>query len=288
MMTGTDGSDNQPRRRPRRAAAGSDGASEATPRRFGQAEIDGLIPVLGETPPRPRTGPFATVEELAELLTSASIVEPVYAHAFAPAAPMARLSAQRDSLALLDATRALNDAEARGNFRIPGTGVELIPFAQCRKCKTQHSQGDLDRYYRSPPPDNRLGRREQMREDTRFRCKKCRAIFLPTLVVVDGRPVTEFQYLCRIQTAHAIERYLWESTGRPVLTRNPASVMRRAGQQAIANDVCLGDLRARPTLIANMLQYTPPQFVRSLITGANLQRPEPLYGAWFPTRTAAG
>ena len=49
---------------------------------------------------------------------------------------------------------------------------------------------------------------------------------------------------------------------------------------AIRNDVSLNEMSVKPTLISNLLQYTPANLVLNLIDGSNVQKGDVLFGAW--------
>jgi hypothetical protein len=50
--------------------------------------------------------------------------------------------------------------------------------------------------------------------------------------------------------------------------------------RAIQNDVLLKQMSSRPTLISNLLQYTPAKLALNLIDGNNFQKGDVLFGAW--------
>jgi hypothetical protein len=47
--------------------------------------------------------------------------------------------------------------------------------------------------------------------------------------------------------------------------------------KAIKNDVFLKDLEKKPTLISNMLQYTPINLIKNLIDGTNVEKEDLLF-----------
>jgi hypothetical protein len=123
----------------------------------------------------------------------------------------------------------------------------------------------------------------QYREDTRAFCNECGAYFLPALVIADGTPKNEVQFLCRVQTANTIESF-YRNKGKEVLSAKKENIMKRdeGGKtlRAIRNDVSLKQMSPKPTLISNLLQYTPANLVLNLIDGSNLQKGDVLFGAW--------
>ena len=52
------------------------------------------------------------------------------------------------------------------------------------------------------------------------------------------------------------------------------------GNKAVMNDVILSDMVENPTLIANMLQYTPANLALNLMDGSNIEKGDVLYGWW--------
>ena len=50
--------------------------------------------------------------------------------------------------------------------------------------------------------------------------------------------------------------------------------------RAVLNDVLLKQLSPKPTLISNLLQYTPANLALNLIDGSNIQKGDVLFGAW--------
>ena len=46
------------------------------------------------------------------------------------------------------------------------------------------------------------------------------------------------------------------------------------------DDVFIKDMEARPTLITNLLQYTPAKYVINIIDGSNYRKQDPLFGDW--------
>jgi hypothetical protein len=142
----------------------------------------------------------------------------------------------------------------------------------------------LKDYYLNPKPDNTFSNRaKQYRLDTRVFCSECNTYFLPALVISDGTPKNEVQFLCRAQTANAIEVF-YRNKGKEVLSAKKENILKKQANgkiiKAILNDVSLNQLSAKPTLISNLLQYTPANLALNLIDGSNLQKGEVLFGLW--------
>jgi hypothetical protein len=132
----------------------------------------------------------------------------------------------------------------------------------------------------NPKPDTRYKNRAwQSREDTRFYCNVCNTYFLPSLIITDGTPRNEVQFLCRTQTIDAVEKYFFQNNIR-VLTKKNKNIIQKGGLKAIRNDVFLKDLETKPTLISNILQYTPINLMRNLIDGTNIEKGDLLFNQW--------
>jgi hypothetical protein len=116
---------------------------------------------------------------------------------------------------------------------------------------------------------------DQFRNDTRVFCAGCGTYFLPALVIADGTPKTETQFLCRTQTMCAIEDF-YEKKGIKVLSRNRENKVRRQRKcTGILNDVLIKEMEESPALIANLLQYTPANLALNLLDGSNVRKGDP-------------
>ena len=175
-----------------------------------------------------------------------------------------------------------NAEQGMGNVKIPNTNISLINYSVCPKCGKVFSFKDLGEYYRQPKSDSRFSSRaEQARNDTRICCPDCDTWFLPALIIVDKTPRNEMQFLCRNQTMDTVESYFM-AMGKQVLTKKRANILTDSatGKKAIKNDVPLNEMEQKPTLIANMLQYTPANLAINLIDGTNIEKGDVLYGWW--------
>jgi hypothetical protein len=173
-----------------------------------------------------------------------------------------------------------NNELGMGNVKIPNTNIKLINYSVCPKCGRVFNFKELADYYVNPRPDPRFKSAvEQYRQDTRVWCSECGAYFLPALILSDGTPRSEVQFLCRTQTMDAIEVF-FESQKKPVLTRNPQNIVIRGGVKNVRNDVSLWRLESKPALMINLLQYTPAKFALNLIDGTNIQKNDFLFGGW--------
>lgn len=197
--------------------------------------------------------------------------------------PAPRFFEDANAESVLADIEALNRKHGVSDVVVPGTAVKLVNYTYCPKCRTVHSRRDVLTYFSNPkPPEDRLiPRRQQLRGDARVACKSCGEMFLPSLLVVDGKPTSECPFLGTLQTIDAIEVVYLRRYKRKVLTRNPQNVLMRRGRRVVRNDVMVGDLMDHPTLIANLVLHTPPRLVEPLLLGRNLEREDPLMGLTF-------
>jgi len=181
---------------------------------------------------------------------------------------------------ILSEIKSKNEKEGYGNVKIPNTNITLINYSFCPKCKKIYSFNDLKNYYLNPKVDTNFKNRiMQYREDTRVCCNVCDTYFLPSLIISDGTPKNEVQFLCRVQTMNAIERYFLENNIK-VLTRKKENAIQKGELKGIKNDIYLKDLEKKPTLISNMLQYTPVKLIMNLIDGTNVEKGDILFNEW--------
>jgi hypothetical protein len=195
---------------------------------------------------------------------------------------MCRLSDSKRGESLLADIEQKNAEQGMGNAQIPNTNIRLINYSVCPVCGKIFSFKDLAEYYRHPETDTRFkSPGEQARNDTRVKCNDCKTWFLPALIIVDKTPINEVQFLCRNQTMNAVEKF-FISKGKKVLTRNQINILTDPanGLKAVMNDVVLGDMAEKPTLITNMLQYTPANLALNLMDGSNIEKGDVLYGWW--------
>jgi hypothetical protein len=179
---------------------------------------------------------------------------------------------------LLEDIKQKNKEQGYGNVKIPDTNIMLINYSFCPNCKTIFSFKEITDYYMNPRPDQRYkNRAHQYREDTRVYCNNCGIYFLPSLVISDGTPKNEVQFLCRTQTIDAVEKY-FSRRNINVLTKNRKNIIQEGGLKAIKNDVSIKDLDKKPTLITNIIQYTPFNLIINFINGANVEKGELLFG----------
>jgi hypothetical protein len=181
---------------------------------------------------------------------------------------------------LLEDIKKRNEEQGRGNIRIPNTGIMLTNYSFCPNCKTIFGFEEITDYYMNPHPDQRYKNRAyQYREDTRVYCNNCGIYFLPSLIISDGTPKNEVQFLCRVQTINAVEKY-FSRKNINVLTKNRKNIIQRGNLRAIKNDVFIKDLDEKPALITNIIQYTPFNLIMNLIDGTNVEKEDLLFNEW--------
>ncbi|MEM7184810.1 MAG: hypothetical protein AAF518_28200 [Spirochaetota bacterium] len=180
---------------------------------------------------------------------------------------------------ILDTIRKQNKKNNFGNIKIPNTDIEFINYSYCPNCSTIYNFKELLQYYDKPKPNDKFkDQNEQLRFDTSVHCKVCATIFLPTLVIVDENPLSEVQFLCRMQTIEAIESFFYKKRRKRVLSRNPDNLVEIEEKKYVLNDVLLKDLAAKPALIMNLLQYSPIDFRLRMIEGTNVEAKDYLFG----------
>jgi ribosomal protein L32 len=173
-----------------------------------------------------------------------------------------------------------NAEQNMGNVVIPNTKIKLINYSVCPKCKSVFSFKDLMDYYKNPKPDPEYKNRgDQLREDTRVCCSECGEYFLPALVISDGTPQNEVQFLCRVQTVHAVEKF-FKGKGQQVLSQKKRNVFIENNIITIRNNVDIKQMETKPTLISNMLQYTPANLIPNFLDGSNIKKGDILFGKW--------
>ena len=181
---------------------------------------------------------------------------------------------------ILEDIKRKNEKQGYGNIIIPNTNIMLINYSFCQTCKTNYSYKEIIDYYKNPIHDLRFkDRANQFRKDTRVYCNNCNTYFIPSLIISDGTPKNEVQFLCRIQTIDAVEEYFYQQNIK-VLTRKQRNIVKKGKLKAIMNDVLIKDLESKPTLITNIIQYTPYNCIASLIDGTNIEKGDILFNEW--------
>jgi hypothetical protein len=185
----------------------------------------------------------------------------------------------------LEQIRKRNEMDDAGNIRIPNTNIELVNYSYCPNCKKVYSFNDLMDYFNKPVTSRSFTNMvEQMRNDTSVCCDTCKKYFIPTMLVVDEKPISEFQFLCRMQTIQAIETFYFKKWKRNVLTRNTKNRINVGNKKYILNDILLSELSEKPTLILNLLQYSPVELRLRMLDGKNIEANDYLFSSvdYFP------
>lgn len=161
--------------------------------------------------------------------------------------------------------------------------LELLNYSRCPSCGKIFSQRDLIAYYNRPFVPEGYVLLDIKRQDNRVRCD-CGTFFVPALVIVENDRMTDTAYLCRLQTAQAIEDLYERETKRPVLSRRnenfvlvpgaPGTVHRRGGREynRLVLDVEPEMLSRAPAILMNFLQYTPVRDSVRWLEGAANER----------------
>jgi len=230
--------------------------------------------------------PLRTIADFETFLTERRPSEEPYggftSHDFMADVTMCHFFGSEKAESLLADIEQKNAEQGMGNVQIPNTNIRLINYSVCPLCGRIFSFKELADYYRHPETDSRFSSPgDQARNDTRVRCSDCKTWFLPALVIADGTPKNEIQFLCRNQTMDAVEKF-FDEKGKKVLTKVRSNILTDTakGFKAVKNDVTLGEMEEKPTLIANMLQYTPANLALNMIDGSNVEKGDVLYGWW--------
>jgi len=225
-------------------------------------------------------GSFENVEVFEEYLTNRQFAPEKPYGIFDKDVSVCRFFDSGKNENILEDIKRKNEEQGHGNVTIPNTNITLINYSFCHNCKTIFSFKELVNYYANPKPDQRYNdRAHQYREDTRVYCSNCGSYFLPSLVISDGTPRNIVQFLCRVQTIDAVEQYFNKMNIR-VLTKKKENIVRRGNLTGIKNDVYINDLVEKPTLITNIVQYTPINLIMNLIDGTNVEKGDLLFDEW--------
>jgi len=243
-----------------------------------QDEIDQLLTAIdaGDT----RGGGFESVEAFEKYLTKREFHPEKPYGIFDKDVSICRFFDSKNNDNLLTDIKKKNEEQGLGNIKIPNTDILLINYSFCPKCKTTYGFKEIMDYYKKPKPDTRYkNAAHQLRNDTRVFCHNCDTYFIPSLIISDGTPKKEVQFLCRVQTIDAVEKYMLSNSIK-VLTRQESYVVYKDGLRAIKNDVLIMDLEEKPTLITNIIQYTPFNLILNFIDGTNVEKGDLLFDEW--------
>jgi hypothetical protein len=245
-----------------------------------QEEIDQLLTAISDG--RDSRAAFESIEAFEEYLTKRKHTPEKPYGIFDKDVSICRYFNSGNNDNLLADIKKKNEEQGLGNIKIPNTDITLINYSFCPKCKTIYSFRDVVNYYRNPKPDVRYkNKANQFRNDTRVYCDNCDTYFLPSLIVSDGTPKNEVQFLCRVQTIEAVEKYML-SKNIKVLTEKEGNIVYKDGfrLKAIKNDVSIKDLEKKPALITNIIQYTPFNKIMNFIDGTNVKKGDLLFDEW--------
>jgi hypothetical protein len=240
-----------------------------------QDEIDQLLTAVGTSKPA-----LANIEYFEEYLTKRQFIPEKPYGIFDKDISICRFFNSNNNENLLEDIKRKNEKQGYGNIKIPNTNITLINYSFCPNCKTIFSFKEIIDYYRKPRFDQRyINHANQYREDTRVYCNNCGIYFLPSLIISDGTPKNEVQFLCRAQTIDTVEKY-FINKNISVLTKNKHNIVQNGIYRAIKNDVYIKDLDEKPTLITNIIQYTPLKYIMNLLDGTNVEKGDLLFAEW--------
>jgi hypothetical protein len=241
-----------------------------------QEEIDGLFDVIEDV------DDFINIDNLDDYLMNRSkdIDEKKYG-IFEKNVAVSRFSTTENSENILDEIYEKNKSNKMGNKKIPNTNIELVNFSQCPFCKRVWSMKGLSEYYKKPYIEKGISAKVIAREDTTIYCS-CNNRFNPSLLVMDGTPKNELQFLCRMQTVDAIEKFYIDSFNKKVLTKTE-NIKRKNGVVAIPSNILIEELYQRPALIINYIQYSSAELILDFIESQNMN--QLLYGQKFVAKS---
>ncbi|MBF0103053.1 MAG: hypothetical protein HQK77_19315 [Desulfobacterales bacterium] len=177
---------------------------------------------------------------------------------------------------ILDNIKLKNEKSGMGNIHIPNTKIRLINYSYCPQCKKVFSFKDLLLYYHNPRQVEGYDIEFILRNDSRVFCKDCNAYFLPSMIIeYNGEAKLEMELICRTQLIHFLEQFYWLKYHRTVLTQKKENIL---PDNKIRNDIFIGDLVNKPTLILNMLKYSQYQLGLNFILGKNIEHKDILFG----------
>jgi hypothetical protein len=150
-----------------------------------------------------------------------------------------------------------------------------------------HDNKGLMNYYRKPSPDPVFKTLvDQYKYDTRVKCPECGAYYLPAIVITDGNPQNECQFLCRTQTIVSIEEFYSSKFEKKVLTANKKNKMiLDENSYGIRVDIKMNELKTKPALITNFLQYSPAYQMLNFINDESYEKADCLYDMKYSLET---
>jgi hypothetical protein len=242
-----------------------------------QEEIDQLLTAIGSGD---SVNSFENIEAFEDYLTKRKLVQEKPYGIFDKDITICRFFNNEKNENILEDIKRKNEEQGFGNIKIKNTNIMLINYSFCPNCKTIFSFKEVTDYYKNPKPDSKYKNRStQYREDTRVYCNNCDNYFIPSLIISDGTPKNEVQFLCRVQTIDAVEKY-FSNKHINVLSRKKENIIEKNGLKAIKNDVYIKDLYEKTTLITNIIQYTPFNLIMNIIDGTNVKKNDLLFDEW--------
>ncbi|AEF86298.1 hypothetical protein TREPR_1881 [Treponema primitia ZAS-2] len=246
----------------------------------GTLNQDEIAQLLTAINPEPMFSNIENMEDLSQYLTNRKPPEDAYG-LYTHDVTTLKFFDNKNSEKILADIEQKNEEQGMGNRKIPGTKIKLINYSYCPKCNTIYSMSDLMTYYANPKEDPQFKNiKEQCRQDTRVCCHECSTYFLPTLIISDGTPKNEIQHLCRVQTIHGIEVFYKTVFKKPVLSKSRRNIVQYKNTRNIWSDILLKELTPKPTLIGNLIQYSPANCIINLVEGTNIKNGDFLYGGW--------
>lgn len=100
---------------------------------------------------------------------------------------------------------------------------------------------------------------------------------MPALIISDGTPRNQTQFLCKLQTLHNVENFYKKRFNKLVLSKNQNNQIDIVKNKFIRNDTNIIDLQTVPSLIVNILQYSSPALALNFINGKNLENNDPIF-----------
>jgi hypothetical protein len=242
-------------------------------------EIEQLLNAINAGDDEEENG-FGSIEEFEKYLTTRELNPEKPYGIYDKDISICRFFNSENNENILEDIKKKNEEQDLGNIKIPNTNITLINYSFCLKCNSIYSFKEIIEYYKKPKPDKMYNNTpHQFRNDTRVFCHNCNTYFLPSLVISDGTPVNEVQFLCRVQTIDAVEKYIL-SKNTKVLTKKKSNIVIKNKLRAIKNDVSIMELKERPTLITNLIQYTPFHLIMNFIDGTNVKKDDLLFDEW--------
>lgn len=171
---------------------------------------------------------------------------------------------------ILQDIKLLNERNNYPSKIIPGTKIEIINFSKCPKCGQLYSLKDLNDYFSNPEINPDIEKSIIYRTDTRFKCEQCKSFFKSRLVISDGSPKSEVQFLCKVQTVNYIEEFYLSHYKRTVLAKNKSNFIWKKDiyKYQLKIDIDFNEMSSNPTLISNFLRHSPPSDIPKLLVNA--------------------